>query len=380
MFINKLFKKKKVEKDNQQANLHKNSPVIIIHGAGTTKVGYSGEKFPRFVVPEQSINLHEEIQQFPLYDSQILDLEELHNSWRSIVEKLQIDLLQQPILLSLPSAKITDNSLIQNIREFFFEELQANRLAIITDAFLSLIGYLPILKRLTGLIIDFGFSQIRVVPIHNGSVIEDHIAQASCGGLSLTKQLGKWLKEQGYQGPLNSLLLREIKENFCFVRPFGKEIVKEEKESFNYSFQDEEFTLTEERWKLAELLFYKKFFAEKVLSGPRIENVGIKVPLSELTLPRMIGTVIRSLPNSLWKELFTNICLSGGGANFDGMAKRLEEELQYLYPKQNIRILYGTYPTLKSFLGASKLTQLPIFQNYWITKKNYYDEYYNLFI
>lgn len=380
MFINKLFPKKKKRNEDLQTTPKNDSPVIIIHGAGATKIGYCGEKFPRFVIPEQSINLQEEIKQFPLYDSEILNLDELHNSWQIILEKLQVDLLNQPILLSLPSPKITENPLTQHIREFFFEELQASRLAIVTDAFLSLIGYLPILKQLTGIIVDFGFSQIRVAPIHQGAVIEEHVAQIACGGLSLTKQLGKWLEEQGYQGPLNSLLLREIKENFCFVRPFGKKIIEEEEESFNYTFEGQKFTLTDERWKLAELLFYKKFFAEKVLMSPRMESTGTKIPKKEFTLARIIGTVIRSLPNSLWDDLFTNICLSGGGANFDGMVKRLEEELKHLYPKQKIQTLYGTYPALKSFLGASKLTQIPAFQNYWMTKKSYEEGNYNLFI
>ncbi|MHA1125317.1 MAG: hypothetical protein ACTSO7_05560 [Candidatus Heimdallarchaeota archaeon] len=357
-------------------------PLIVVHGAASTKVGFGGETFPRFVYPLQSNNMGERIRRFPIESSEPTNEDLLVAYWQAIINKLKVDLTDTPILLSLPTANLTECPFRDIAQDYFITELGASKVAVVSDPFLSLVGYLPQTKQLTALIVDIGFSQIRIVPIYNAAILEDHIAQISFGGYFLTAQLGKWLHQQGYEGPADALFIRDIKENFCEVKSLNAKKSNDKLSFFTYSFNKRDYVLGAERWKLPELFFHKGFFSKKVVQCPRSEFDGAKFPLNEITLSNAINFVINSLNYRIRDTLFQNICLTGGGSKFPGLKERLLEELNMQNPnrKGNIVIHKVENTDLIPFIGASKLSKLESFQSYWRDEEDYTSGLYDLFL
>ncbi len=366
----------------EKADPSKVPPVIIVHGAGSTKIGFGGEQFPRFVFPRQSTILSDRLKRFPLQGSYTTNEEWLKAYWQAMIMKLSTDLSERRVLLSLPTANLTECPFRELAQEFFYEDLQANQVAFVSDPFLSLVGYIPKTKSLTALIVDIGFSQIRIVPIYQSTILEDKIAQISFGGFDLTKTLGLWLKNKGYEGSLDALFLRDIKENFCLVRPFKQTMPDTETESFTYSIDKYNFQLTSELWKLAELFFFKDYFSKKVEMCPRSTFEGERFPLDEITLPKAIGFVVNSVDAEISSKLVQNICFTGGGTKFNGIYERILEEFKFHFPeyKSEVKIHTQSNNDLVPYIGASKLSTLPSFQNHWRNAEEYDEGLFDLFL
>lgn len=366
----------------EKADPSKVPPVIIVHGAGSTKIGFGGEQFPRFVFPRQSTILSDRIKRFPLQGSYTTNEEWLKAYWQAMIMKLSTDLSERRVLISLPTASLLECPFRDLAQEFFYEDLQANQVAFVSDPFLSLIGYIPKTKSLTTLIVDIGFSQIRIVPIYESTILENKIAQISFGGFDLTKTLGLWMQNKGYDDSLDALFLRDIKENYCFVRPFKLTMTEAENESFSYSIGKYNFQLESELWKLAELFFFKDYFSKKVEMCPRSTFEGERYPLNEITLPKAIGFVVNSLDKQIASKLVQNICLTGGGTKFKGIQERILEEFKFHFPeyKSKVKIHSQANNDLIPFIGASKLSTLPSFQNHWQNVEEYDEGLNDLFL
>jgi actin beta/gamma 1 len=379
--------RKKSEPESQEETKTTNEPsekkpVVIIHGAAGTKVGFAGEKYPRFVYPKPLLDMDKRIKRFPIEGDKPTDNGLISLSWKAIHHLLRVDFSEHPVLLSLPTAMLTDCPFRDLVSSFFYEELEAKKIAMISDPFLALVSFLPRIGRLSAILVDIGFSQIRIVPFYNSAILEDHVTQISFGGYYLTTQLGRWLKRQGYEGPVDACFLRDIKENYCFVRPHGKKMTEKNDEIINYRFKGVNYKLDSEKWKLPELFFYSDFFSKKVLFSPRSESEGKKYDMQAINLSQAIGNVIKSLNQNLWKGMFANICLTGGGAQFTGLKERLLAELQASYPKfaKNIRIFTSSHTDLDSFIGGSTLANLSSFQKYWLEKEEYDQGKFELFL
>ncbi len=357
-------------------------PALIIHGASSTKIGFGGEKFPRLVYPEQSMDLNARIRRFPIKGSVITNEELLRAYWDASLKQLKIDAVDNPLLVSLPTANLTDCPFREFVQKHFFEELEAEKVIVVSDPFLALVGFVPQIKKLTAIIVDIGFSQIRIVPFYEAAIIEEHITQVSFGGFDLTLQLATWLMKLGYDGPIDSLFIRDIKENYCYVRQYNQVISESKDKTISYHYGKNIFELSAERWKLPELLFYKKYFSEKIDFSPRSDYEGNKFDMKDISLSQAIVNVIKSLNFTLWEDMCSNICLTGGGAKFIGLKDRLEAELKELFPehKKDIHIHSSHEPSLMPFQGASKLVMLKSFQEYWRAKEDYETGEYDLFL
>ncbi|MBK5114075.1 MAG: hypothetical protein KGD59_05140 [Candidatus Heimdallarchaeota archaeon] len=380
----KKLDKRKIAKEVKSVNEEELdlTPALIIHGASSTKIGFCGEKYPRFVFPEQSTDLNVRIRRFPIDGSQTTNEELIKAYWLASVKKLKIDPVRNPILISLPTAELTNSPFRDLVLEYFHKELLAEKVTVFSDPFLSLVAYLPIMKKFTAIIVDIGFSQIRIVPIYQAAILEEHIAQVSFGGLELTLQLGSWLQKQGFEGPIDSMFIRDIKENHCFVKSYKQNMKETDERPITYYIDKYTFSLGSERWKLPELFFFKKFFSEKVTKSPRSDCEGNKYNMKEINLSQAIANVIKSLNIRLWDEFSNNICLTGGGAKFLGLKKRLEEELAILLPecKNSIRILSTAQTDLMPYVGASKLAMLDSIDDYWQTTEDYEIGEYEIFL
>ncbi|NHJ39078.1 MAG: hypothetical protein FK731_03525 [Asgard group archaeon] len=363
-------------------DIKKYKPAIIVHGASSTKVGFGGEKYPRFVYPEQSIDLQTRIRRFPLVGSEPSNEELLKAYWEASLKQLKVDLTRNPILISLPTADLTICPFRDLVQEYFYEQNEEIKIAVVSDPFLALIGFIPKIHKLTALIVDIGFSQVRIVPFYEAAILEEHIAQVSFGGYDLTLQLGTWLQKQGYEGPIDAMFIRDIKENYCYVKQKKHILNNINDKKISYYIAKQIFELKDERWKLPELFFFKKFFTSKVIQAPRSDFEGSKFDMKNLSLSIAIANVIKSLDFRLWPTMCKNICLTGGGAKFIGMKERIDDELKELLPDYSKIIQINTVnePSLMPYIGASKLAMLSSLQKYWRSKEDYITGEYELFL
>lgn len=368
--------------ETESINITKHKPAIIVHGASSTKIGFGAEKYPRFVYPEQSSDLQTRIRRFPLDGSKATNEQLLKAYWEASIKQLKIDLTKNPILISLPTADLTICPFRDLVQEYFYEQNEEIKIAVVSDPFLSLVGFIPKIHKLTALVVDIGFSQIRIVPFYEAAILEEHIAQISFGGFDLTLQLATWLQKQGYEGPIDAMFIRDIKENYCYVKQTKHILNNIDDKKISYYFAKQIYELKDERWKLPELFFFKNFFTSKVIQAPRSDFEGSKFNMKNLSLSITIANVIRSLNFRLWPIMCKNICLTGGGAKFIGLKERLEDELKELMPDYiNIIQIHTTNePSLMPFIGATNLVMLSSFQKYWRSKEEYSTGEYDLFL
>jgi actin-related protein len=71
------------------------------------------------------------------------------------------------------------------------------------------------------------------------------------------------------------------------------------------------------------------------------------------------------------KDLLSHVVLSGGNSVFDGMDLRLANELKSLDPAVEVNVVSSPQREFSSWLGAAKMTELPSFENRWISKQEY---------
>jgi actin-related protein len=72
------------------------------------------------------------------------------------------------------------------------------------------------------------------------------------------------------------------------------------------------------------------------------------------------------------RDLFSNIILSGGSTQFEGMQQRLVKEINLLAPPDNkIQVIAPQDRIYSVWIGGSILTQLSTFNNMWISKSDY---------
>lgn len=88
-----------------------------------------------------------------------------------------------------------------------------------------------------------------------------------------------------------------------------------------------------------------------------------------VSLQQMAYACVMSCDADIRKPLLSNVVLSGGNSVFDGMDLRLANELKRLAP--GVNVVSSPQREFSSWLGAAKMTELPSFNNRWISKQEY---------
>ena len=101
------------------------------------------------------------------------------------------------------------------------------------------------------------------------------------------------------------------------------------------------------------LLSSERFAIPELLFAPSNNNVVMGQP----GLPEAIVQSVQASHSSLWKDLYCNIVVVGGGANFRGFRDRLNKELRTLVDsKYEINIVFPDNPIEYATEGAIKVS------------------------
>lgn len=364
-----------------------NFTVILDIGQFSSKIGFAGEDTPSQVfltivgkpkyqsldtqyglkdLEEKELYVGDEIQSIGLYKvfqpiekGIIVDWKHFENIIDYIFYNLRVDPSLVNVLFAIhPLFPYTD---LERIFELFLERYQCMAFYPVLDSMLTLYsgGFQ------TGLIIEIGDSNTRIVPIYQGYKIEHAVKILDIGGRVLTRYMETILESIGWSvdSSIRRELVRVLKEKACFVSlDYKEDLNRSEQYTKDYSLPDgSTITLNQERFMIPELLF-----------NPSSE-------LEEDSLPYAIMEVVEACDLDIRPDLLNNIFLSGGSSMFPNLKSRIYQELELELARrkkknQVIRIIAPTERTYSVWIGGSILAMIPEFSENWITRTKYFNE------
>eukprot|EP01017_Pseudomicrothorax_dubius_P010518 TRINITY_DN13770_c0_g1_i1.p1 TRINITY_DN13770_c0_g1~~TRINITY_DN13770_c0_g1_i1.p1 ORF type:complete len:340 (+),score=98.00 TRINITY_DN13770_c0_g1_i1:50-1069(+) len=217
--------------------------VVIDNGSDTIKVGYSGEDFPRLILPsvigvpkekedDMSSNksplifgkddrlrdLNEYTISYPIKNGTIdpADFEHLGNYWVDIIEgKLKLDLTQ--VNLMIIDSPVPEKQMRNQIAEKFFDEFKVSSISFMNSSTLSLFST----GRTRGIVLESGHGASYSVPIFEGFTLQHAIQHTNTAGRAIGSHLLKEINDRGTKfdkPPLEEAdIVKYLKEKMCAV-------------------------------------------------------------------------------------------------------------------------------------------------------------------
>ena len=334
-----------------------NPPVIIDVGTGYTKMGYSTNSRPDFVIPtiignrdmknvsqSQIVGTedldfyigYEAIKNQQLYTNtnimkhgQIDDWDKIEQFWEQCFFKyLRCEPEDHLVLLTEPPLNSPDNR--EYTAEIMFETFNVPFLYIGMQAMLAIAASWTNkdqVKSLTGCVVDSGDGVTHVIPVIEGYPISNAIQHVPVAGREMTLFIADLLKDRETTVPPEDRFntAKAIKERFCRVamhpsQTFEKFDKEPEKYITKYTGRSSKtgkpFTCE---------VGYERFLAPEVWFSPELVSSEYTTPISVL-----IDRAIQLSPITNRTQLYGNIVLSGGSTTYKGLAKRLQGDVQVL--------------------------------------------------
>ena len=237
-----------------------------------------------------------------------------------------------------------------------FETFEIPSYYFVNQAVLSLMST----GRQTGIVIDSGYDQTRILPKKGSLLIPDSNSTFDCGGKDLTTWLMKFYNEKGYidsNNFSNNLVVNEIKEKYCYVASdFELEEQKQYQKGNGSRFEipnGEMISIGGESFQSPEMLF------KPSLNGKNFEGIH-----------NVIFNTINKCEKELQKELYENIILTGGNCMLTGLSERLEKEISNLISSK-VKVSYTNNPKYGAWIGGAMISTVPNFSELVITKEEY---------
>ncbi|XP_059830772.1 actin-3-like [Hypanus sabinus] len=250
-----------------------------------------------------------------------------------------------------PLSPITNR---EKMAELLFETFGFPALHIARQSVLSIYAY----GCTSGLVVDCGHGYSSVVPIHEGYIIPHIATTVNYAGNDLTKYLMNLLNQNGHMLSTNDYQTVEyIKHKYCCTAAdFETELCEEPRESsVQYQLPDGKvITIDKEKIKCPEALFNPAFMGS---SEPGLHTIALNV--------------INKCDSSILEEMSRNILLCGGSSMFPGFPVRFRKELRKLAQDMNLQVRAIPIRRYSVWFGGSILSCLKIFQQLWISKKDY---------
>jgi len=395
-------------------DLENNHAIVFDNGTSTTKIGYApvnGGGDPVLVksiptlygvpkemaamegVADETEKVGEEAMKargyyeltYPIKNGiiQEKDFDKMEKIWKhSFYSILRNKPEDHPVYLTEPSQNPPKTR--KRIAEVMFENIGVAALDIGDANVCALTAY----GKQTGVTVDMGAGTTMIVPIVKGFVLVSGIKRLNFAGQDFTNYLKDLLSERSDEleavGDLDTTagreIVREIKENILengksmlyVAQNFDAEMEKaKEDDDLNaiYELPDgQEITIESERFRCPEGLFNPKRLGKKDVSP----------------LPKAIYDSINACEQDIRRDLYSNIVLSGGTSSFDGLAQRLDYEIEELAlhlkrkrgtGKDMVNVKSGKDLGLDcrnvAWKGAAIIAGMNTQKDKWMTKKDY---------
>ena len=264
---------------------------------------------------------------------------------------------RQPVLLTEPPLNPKANR--EKTAQIMFETFNVPALYLANSAALCLYAS----GRTTGIVLESGWDDTHVVPIHDGHALPHATICVNVAGRDVTAELIKLIVERGYSFTTPTAerdVVPDIKKKLAYVAlDFDEEMASAATSSTlekSYSVYDSfDITIGSERFRCTELLF-------------NTSVIGFDQP----GLHHAVHESIRKCDVGIQTDLYANIVLAGGNTLLPGLAERLLKEVQVLAPSDaNVSVVARPNRKHAAWIGGSVMASMASFERMCVSKAEY---------
>mmetsp|Transcript_21141 Transcript_21141/g.36289 ORF Transcript_21141/g.36289 Transcript_21141/m.36289 type:complete len:368 (+) Transcript_21141:100-1203(+) len=298
--------------------------VVFDIGTNLTKIGFAGERAPRFII---KTDIPLDSPELKVISGSIQGQQQWENYVEPFLSKLFLQLLLLPNdrPLVLVENFMTPYGIREAIARVLFERLQVPSILFAWSDATSL--YCS--RETTGLVLDVGHSMSRAMPIFEGQPLHFAYVCTPLGFDSITQQLKRLLAEQSpsvdLTGPGSDDIAHEVVVQTCFVQ----------------SFQGPR-DAPPVRYRLPKAIV--KLSAQLRQSAP---EVLLQPPSETLSLPELVLDSLLKCDMVLRAQLANNLIFAGGTFSIPGLGARVFAEIEYLLTTEKYSTLQGLRPRLQ---------------------------------
>lgn len=355
--------------------------VVIDNGSGRCKTGIAGEDAPKAVfpavigVPKQKgimvgSGTKDEyvgdaamarrgvlIIKYPLEHGIVTNWDDMEKIWHhAFFSELRVDPQEHPVLLT--EAPLNPKANRERMTQILFESFSIPAFYVAIQAVLSLYAS----GRTSGIVIDSGDGVTHTVPIYEGYSLPHAVLRIDLAGRDLTHWMAKLLMQKGYSFTTSAELeiVRDIKQQLCYVaEDYDKELAGAPNNSSlekEYELPDGQvISVGQERFQCPEALFKPEMLGNEMTG------------MHQTTYNSIMKTDI-----DIRKDLYNNMVMSGGTTMFEGIANRVQKEVESLAPpSMKIKVVAPPERQYSVWIGGSILSSLSTFQQMWVAKGEY---------
>jgi actin, other eukaryote len=315
---------------------------------GTIKTGMTFYGSKEYYIGDEAASKNQILDlTYPVEKGIIQNFASMEEVWHhTFYTELRVSPDEHPVIMSEEPANTRNNRF--KTTQIMFETFSIPGFFLAQTSLLSLYAS----GRTTGAVLNMGHTKNDVCAIINGNLLPK--AEISyLAGRELTEHLLQLFLDKGTdlgnQAYTRLELVQDIKEKMCYVKNSGDSHFRD------YKLPDGTIIKDLDRNSIPELLF------DKYQTG------------EEMSIQELVSKCIHSKDKDLKDELYSNIVLTGGGSMFEGIAERLEFELNRFHSKK-IKVIAPPERKYSHWIGASILTSLSTFDQVWI-EKDQYEEY-----
>jgi actin-related protein len=361
-------------------NIMNSTPIIIEIGNYSTKVGYSGESFPRIDIPsilghpnpeldeqdrknlmeiyglnelpdllcgDVAVYYSKLLNKIPLiYDEDFYDMDLFDYFLEYIAYSYEFDLKGKDIVLIQPF----NSKIFQSSSELLFAKYNCKSIIPIVQPFANLVS--TGIETGSALIVDIGHMNCNLIPIFRGNIVSEGLLRAYIGGNDIInlfeQEIIKLMQDQASQS-LDLIdtyyLADDIKQSLGYVSLSPKREFRNAMDGKITKtvplFGGESIEIHIPLYNSCEILF----------------NPG-KFGKNEYSIKDLITKSILNCTNTLREEIANNIILTGGTASLNGLRERLVREMigelgDLAFEVVNFQDIND--PRYSSWIGASKI-------------------------
>ena len=333
------------------------NPVVLMDiGTYSTKLGYSTNAMPTWVIPScigsDARDVHagqteSETEDLDFYigheaaamqhrcpntnilqHDQTYDWDNIEHFWEQCLFKyLRCDPEDHAVSVIESMCTALSPEFRDGAAEIMFETFNVPYLYINNPAMFALGASWPNRgsKSMTGTVIDSGHDSTWIIPLVDGYVVNSAICRLPVGGRAVTEFVADLLNDREPTVPPEDRFAaaKAIKERFCKLAMHP---------SATFAIFDRDINKYVEHYtgissgtgkKFTCEVGYERFLAPEILFTPEMVSSEHTTPLAVL-----VDRAIRLSPMSYRRELYGNIVLSGGSTMIPGFARRLQHDVQ----------------------------------------------------